>query len=95
MKKSIICNDQRCYICGTTANLHKHHVMYGSANRKKSEEDGLWVYLCGYHHNLSNDGVHFNKQLDKTLKNHAERKWMEYYGKSEQDFIKRYGKSYI
>ena len=93
--KSIISNEKRCYICGTTLNLHRHHVMFGFANRKKSEEDGLWVYLCGPHHNLSPQGVHFDKQLDKVLKNHAERKWMEFYDKTEDDFIKRYGKSYI
>ena len=95
MKKSIICNDKRCYVCGTTANLHLHHCLYGSANRKKSDDDGLMIFLCGYHHNLSEHGVHFDKQLDRVIKQHAERKWMEYYGKTEQDFIKRYGKSYI
>lgn len=93
--KSIICIDRRCFKCGTDKDIHRHHIMYGSANRKKSEEDGLWVYLCGNHHNLSGDGVHFNKDYDLRLKQMAQRRRMDFYGKSEDQFIKRYGKSYI
>lgn len=95
MTKSIICNDKRCFICGTENNIHIHHLIYGSANRKKSEEDGLWVYLCGKHHNLSAEGVHYNKALDLRFKKMAEKRWIDFYGKSEESFIKRYGKNYL
>lgn len=93
--KSIISNNKYCFICGINQGLHKHHIIHGSANRKKSDEDGLWIYLCGKHHNLSNEGVHNNKNLDLSLKKMAEKRWLEFYGKSEEDFIKRYGKTYI
>lgn len=71
--KSIVQKDMsRCYVCGTTQGLHTHEVFYGSANRKKSIQYGCYVRLCGRHHNLSNDGVHFNKQLDTSLKRVAQ-----------------------
>lgn len=64
-------------------------------NRKISIEDGCCVYLCGRHHNQSNEGVHFNHNLDWELKRIYEYKWIEHYGKTEEDFRKRYGKSYL
>ena len=43
MSKSILQNKKECYITGSTYNLHKHHVFEGTANRKLSEQDGLWL----------------------------------------------------
>lgn len=75
--------------------MHKHHVFYGTANRRKSEEDGCWVWLCAKHHNMSDEGVHFDKKLDLELKIVVELMWLEYYSKTIEDFIKRYGKNYL
>lgn len=61
------CELKKCYVCGTTYNLHKHHI-YEGRNRKNSEKYGCWVYLCPTHHNMSDEGVHFNKKLDNELK---------------------------
>ena len=75
---SIIQKDlTKCYVCGCSGNLHKHHIIYGTANRKNSEEYGLTVMLCPAHHNMSNNGVHFNKKLDLKLKQLAEKMWIE------------------
>jgi hypothetical protein len=40
--KSIIKGDSedRCYICGRTEWIERHHIFNGTANRKKSEK--LW-----------------------------------------------------
>lgn len=95
MAKSIIQTNNECWVCKTTTNLHRHEVFYGSANRKKSIEDGLTVKLCGKHHNLSSEGVHFNKELDLKLKRLGQIVYEEYYHKTDEDFIKRYGKNYI
>ena len=94
MTKSIISNDMQCIVCGTEYGLHKHHIYYGSANRKLSEKWGCWVYLCGYHHNLSNEGVHFNKELDMSLKQLAQERFETYLG-SREDFRLIFGKSYL
>ena len=93
MSKSIISNERECIVCGTTLNLHKHHIFYGLANRKQSEKYGCWCYLCAIHHNLSNDGVHFNKALDIELKQKTQKKFEEVY--PDLDFIKTFGKNYL
>lgn len=93
MSQSIISNERECFVCHTTQNLHKHHIFRGYAFRKVSEHYGLWVYLCGYHHNLSNEGVHFNKELDTKLKQLAQKKFMEKY--PDKDFIKELGRNYL
>ena len=94
--KSIIQEEKQCYICETTYNLECHHCIHGTANRKLAEKDGLKVWLCVAHHR-GDFGVHgkFGSMLDLKLKQTAELVWMTYYGKTEEQFIKRYGKSYI
>ena len=86
--------DDKCYVCGTIRNLHRHHVFHGTSNRKQSEKFKMVVYLCGYHHNLSNEGVHFNKKLDLQLKQEYQVKWESQYG-SREEFRKVFRKSYI
>lgn len=91
---SILQDKKQCYVCGTTLNIHTHEVFFGK-NRKKSIEDGCCVYLCGKHHNQSNDGVHFNHKLDEYLKQDMEIVWCRHYNKTKEDFIERYGRNYI
>ncbi len=98
-KKSLLQTKKVCYVCGTARDLHYHHIFYGSANRKKSDEDLMGVWLCGPHHNLSSAGVHFNKKLDEVIKKQAEKIWIKTYCTSEQDgieeFVKRYHINYL
>lgn len=91
--KSIVSNDRQCWVCGTPLDLHRHHV-YGGACRNLSETYGCWVYLCARHHNMSNEGVHFNKGLDLLLKKHTQRIWEETYGDREA-FRKVFSRSYL
>lgn len=93
--KSIINNEKKCYVCGTVFNLHKHHIFKGVRNRKKAEEDGLWVYLCYLHHEGTN-GVHGKNghELDLKLKKKAERKWLEQ-NRTIDDFINQYGRNFL
>lgn len=100
MTQSLLQTRKCCYVCGGTEGLHCHHIFFGTANRKKSDEDGMVVYLCGPHHNLSSAGVHFNPRLDDKIKQEAEKIWISTYtNKSIEegipDFIKRYGKNYL
>jgi hypothetical protein len=94
MAKSIINNDRECFICRDINDLHKHHIIHGTANRVLSEKHGLWVFLCGKHHNMSDEGVHFNHPFDVMLKKYAQRIWEEKNGDRTQ-FIKIFGKSYL
>ena len=97
--KCLLQNKKCCYVCGATGDLHLHHVFYGSSNRKKSDEDGMVVFLCPAHHNMSSAGVHFNKALDNRIKQQAEKIWIKTYCTSEQDgieeFVKRYHINYL
>ena len=95
MKRYSILQDKKeCYRCESTINIHIHEVYYGK-NRKKSIEEVCCVYLCGKHHNQSNEGVHFDHSFDIFLKKVMELTWLDYYHKTIDDFIKRYGKNYI
>ena len=92
--KSIISNNMECIICFSTANVHKHHIYYGEGLRQVSEQEGCWCYLCANHHNRSKYGVHFDKALDTKLKVQCQEAWENING-SREDFIKKFGKSYI
>ncbi len=81
-----------CYVCGTTHNLHEHHV-YGGPNRSISEAHGCKVKLCGPHHNLTDAGVHFNPRLDKELKQLFQRLMIAEYG--AMDYMRLIGRSYL
>lgn len=91
--KSILQTKNECWKCHDTRNLHTHEVFYGTANRKKSIDYGLQVKLCGKHHNLSTEGVHFNKALDKELKTYAQKKFEELYGHDK--FMEIFKRNYL
>lgn len=75
--------------------LHRHEVFFGTGNRKKSIEYGLVVFLTPEMHNMSNFGVHFNRDFDLQLKEIGQRAAMEYYDWTVQDFIREFGANYI
>ena len=77
------------------AGSHKHHIFGGVPNRRYSDEDGLVIFLRPEDHNMSNKGIHFNKEFDLYAKQKAQKRWMEFYNKTEEQFIKRYGRSWL
>ena len=91
--ESIIQDKKECWLCHTTYNLHSHHIFYGRANRKKSEKYGLKIWLCGRHHNMSNEGIHFNRELDISAKKMAQERFELKYNRDI--FRKEFGKSYL
>lgn len=91
--KSILQKNKECFVCRTTYGLHDHHIFYGTSNRKQSEKYGLKVWLCGADHNLSNMGVHFNKELDLELKQLAQRKFEETH--TREEFRAVFGKNWL
>lgn len=93
--KSIMQEEKCCYVCGTTTWLEEHHVFEGIANRKLSEKYGLKIYLCHKHHNEVPDGIHFDKWLRDRIKQEAEKRFIEYYNSSIEEFIKIFGKNFL
>lgn len=98
---SIISDLTKCYVCGTDKNIHVHEI-FGGQNRAKSKSDGMCLGLCGPHHNLSSQGIHYNKALDDKVKKQAEKIWIKTYCDKDltpeekiEQFIKRYGQNYL
>lgn len=97
MKRYSIITDhlENCIECGRN-NVELHEVFFGTGNRKLSIEDGLVIPLCKLlHHNGNLIGIHKDRELNIKWKKIAQKRWQEYYGKTKEDFIKRYGISYI
>lgn len=92
--KSILQKDMsKCYVCGSTLNLHTHEIYFGTANRKKSIEHGCYVRLCARHHNMSSEGVHFNHKLDMKLKKECQQAFEKAHTRKE--FMKIFHKNYL
>ena len=105
--KSIMQSKKECYLCRKDANefgyigdltdkgLDKHHVIFGTANRKLSEKWGLWVYLCKKHHNEDHGlfAVHYNKKLREDLCKDAETAFLKAH--SFDDWMSIFGKNYL
>lgn len=81
----------KCLVCGSPY-VEGHHIIYGVANRRISNDLGYIAPLCREHH-TGRDGVHFNREFDLYLK----RKAQEHYEQTHtrEEFIKTFGKSYI
>ena len=94
MARSIIQMDMDCcYICGTMQNLHLHHVIFGSANRKNSDKYGLTVRLCQKCH-TGHNGVHANRAMDLMLKKKAQQCFEDQIGDREE-FMEIFGRNYL
>lgn len=93
MKKLDLLDDE-CFLCGSRQWLEVHHV-FGGANRKISEKYGLKVKLCHYCHNEPPFGVHHNAERMLELRKQIQQLAMQYYGWSEEEFIEKFGRSYL
>lgn len=91
--KSLLKDEEECYICGTPLNLHKHHIYAGTANRKLSEEYGCWVYLCATHHNMSRFSVHQNREIDLGLRRKCQEAFEQTH--TRQEFVAIFGRNYL
>ena len=91
---SILTDDlEHSYLSGIPTNVI-HHVYGGYGRRQISERNGFIVPLTPREHNMSNNGVHFNKKLDRWFKQLCQSKW-ENMGHSREEFIRLIGRSYL
>ena len=110
-KMSIIQKDKTICFCyqegGCGGVIEEHHCIYGTANRKISDREGLVVYLCIQHHKGTN-GVHGKNghDLDMRLKRIAQEAWELKYKESypyqnhadeaaREAFIRLFGRNYL
>ena len=89
--------ETQCYFCGKKFGLCRHHCLHGTGDRKKADEDGLWVWLCNdCHRKLHDKGEH-----DKELQALAQRTYIKEQMKigypedaAKEIYFKRYMKFY-
>lgn len=77
------------------AGSHRHEIFFGKGNRQKSIEDGLVIFLKPEDHNMGDNGIHKNREFDLYAKRKAQARWMEFYGKTVEQFRARYGRNYL
>lgn len=84
--KSIIQSEKSCFLCGRRIGLERHHIFAGVANRKISEENGLWVWLCHDCHTGASNCAQYDKDTNIYLKQtaqmayektHTHNQWMQ------------------
>ena len=74
----------------------RHEVFEGrTGNRKKSIEDGLVIFLTPEMHRTGKNAIHKDYNFWKKIKIIAEKRWIEYYDKSIEEFRERYGRNYL
>lgn len=77
----------------------RHEIFEGrTGNRKKSIEDGLVIFTTPELHRTGKLSIHLSPKEweEKTnMKKIAEKRWLEYYHKDIEDFIKKYGRNYL
>lgn len=94
--ESILQTDlSHCYLCGRSNCKLDRHEVFGNAHRSKSKRYGLWLMLCHDSCHLGALGAHMNADTALRLKQGAQRKAMQHYGWTVDDFRKEFGKSYV
>lgn len=81
-----------CVVCGSPY-IQKHHIMYGTASRKKADNYGYILPLCAEHHTGGN-GIHRNRGMAQRWMELAQLHFEKHNG-SREDFIKEFGRSYL
>lgn len=90
---SILQNEKKCYITGQAQGLHKHHIYPGYGTRQICEREGFYIWLKPEFHNMSNDGIHFNKEFDLEVKRECQRKYEETH--TREEFVSLIGRNYL
>jgi hypothetical protein len=98
MKKSksiIPGDDEYCYLCKRNGIKNKgsdvHHLVFGVSKRKLADADGLTLHLCHLHHMMLHQQGCYKRELQEL----AQQTWQDHYNKTKEDWIRRYGKSYL
>lgn len=88
-----------CYLCAVLHNdytykpTQEHHVVFGSGQRKLSEEYGLMVQLCMDHHKDGPEAAHNNQEVRELLCRDAQEAFMMAY--PELDWNEIFKKNYL
>lgn len=94
MPESIYYSTERFY------GSERHEVFegYATKNRDYSIEDGLVIFIPPEMHRTGKKSVHLNPKYWREvvkIQEIAEQAWIDYYGKTKEDFRARYGKNFL
>ena len=89
---SILQDSKECFVTHRRYGLHKHHI-YEGPNRRISEQNGFYIWLIPELHNMSNNGIHFNKDFDIKIKRLCQEKFEETH--TREEFISLIGRNYL
>ena len=92
--KSILQQNERCFLCGLKGTLETHHIFFGNPGRQISEKNGFKVRLCPSCHRLAPYSPHQNRETDLELKKACQRAY-EAQGHTREEFIKLVGRNYL
>lgn len=98
MRSIIQPDDTSCFLCGRNKNfepLDWHHV-YGGALRPLSEKYGLKIRL--HHHSCHQFGeqsVHQCRSTREKIQSEVQKKAMEHYGWTVDEWIRIFGRSFL
>ena len=83
-----------CAICGRP-NTEIHHLVFGVANRKLADADGLVLPVCREHHEFFHDNAKVSRMIGQLM--YERDKCAEGYGLSaaRESFMLRYGRNYL
>lgn len=95
-RESIFTDDlTKCIICGKSP-VNKHEI-FGGRNRQLSIKYKLVVPFCleEHHNQIACKGIHFNKDMQDYWHRLGQKKFMEYYGMSKEEFVKIFDTNYL
>lgn len=84
---------EECEICGRYDYLVRHHVFFGTANRKQSEKWCMVARLCSKCHTDGEGAVHRCRATDLALKERYQRKFEQTH--TREEFMKIFGRNWI
>lgn len=92
-QKGIVPDMEHCYVCGSPY-VEIHHCIFGTANRRKSEQYNLKLPLCNLHHTGGSESPHRNHDVDLMYRRMAQTYFESFCG-TRAEFIKEFGKNYL
>lgn len=91
--KSILQTQKECFVTHATQGLHKHHIYPGYGTRQICEREGFYIWLKPELHNMSNNGIHFNKVFDLRVKKLCQIEYEKTH--TRQEFMALIGRNYL
>ena len=87
---SVFTNDLNKCVITHTGPTHIHHI-FGASNKANSEKYGFLIPLSPEYHDMSDKGIHFDREFDLLYKHKCQEYWLENIG-TKEEFIKEFGK---